>query len=147
MCFNVDSKADGVFGYSGVLTPTLTIGGGPAPPKGRSDVCRLTDVNGNAAVEVLNSDPEVINVIADYDPEGVLRSIDVDFRGPATPPADPFKPGTLPLTTEGTSRPLPKQVEAAGIAPARRRRRRRRPARPPFGPRGLSSGTARCTSW
>ena len=118
VCFNVDSKADGVFGYSGTLTPTLTIGGAPAPPKGRSDVCRLTDVNGNAAVEVLNSDPEVINVIADYDPEGLLRSIDVDFRGPATPPADPFKPGRPPVTTGGArSRPPPTEAEEAGIPP------------------------------
>ena len=41
-----------------------------------------TDANGKAAVEVLNSDPEVINVIADFDPEGLLRSIDVDIPGP-----------------------------------------------------------------
>ena len=119
VCFNVDSKADGVFGYSGVLTPTLTIGGAPAPPKGRSDVCRLTDINGNAAVEVLNSDPEVINVIADYDPEGLLRSIDVDFRGPATPPADPFKPGRPPVTTGGTQSPSAEEAEGGG-APAGR---------------------------
>ena len=31
---------------------------------------------------MLNSDPESINVIADFDPEGLLRSIDVDIPGP-----------------------------------------------------------------
>jgi hypothetical protein len=95
VCFNVDSKADGVFGYSGQLTPTFSVGGSAAPPKGRNDVCRYTDINGNAAVEILNSDPETINTIADFDPEGLLRSIDVPFGTPAVvPPTNPlpFKP-------------------------------------------------------
>ena len=50
--------------------------------KGNADSCSYTDANGRAAVEVLNSDPETINVIADFDPEGLLRSIDVDIPGP-----------------------------------------------------------------
>jgi hypothetical protein len=96
VCFNVDSKADGVFWYSGQLTPTFSVGGSEAPPKGRNDVCGFTDANGNTAVEILNSDPEVINTIALFDPEGLLRSIDVDFRTAAPlPPVDP-KPGALP---------------------------------------------------
>ncbi len=57
VCFNVDSKADGAFGYSGQLTPTLFIGGTDAPGKGTADVCQFTDANGRAAVEILNSDP------------------------------------------------------------------------------------------
>ncbi len=82
VCFNIDSKADGAFGYSGQLTPTLFIGGTEAPGKGTADVCQYTDANGRAAVEILNSDPEVINTIADFDPEGLLRSIDVAIPGP-----------------------------------------------------------------
>jgi len=45
-------------------------------------VCQYTDANGRAAVEILNSDPEKINVIADFDPEGLLRSVDVNFGTP-----------------------------------------------------------------
>ena len=94
VCFNVDSKADGVFGYSGSPDAHAVDRWRGGSAEGQERRVPVTDVNGNAAVEVLNSDPEVINVIADFDPEGLLRSIDVDFRGPATPPADPFKPGT-----------------------------------------------------
>ena len=41
VCFNVDSKADGAFGYSGQLTPTLFIGGTDAPNKGTAR-CRAS---------------------------------------------------------------------------------------------------------
>ena len=108
-------------------------------------MCRLTDVNGNAAVEVLNSDPEVINVIADYDPEGLLRSIDVDFRGPATPARGSVQArhaaghdgGHAVAHAEARS-------AAASIEPTTAKEGQ---SRPPFAPRGSSSGTARCTSW
>ena len=82
VCFNVGNLADGAFPYFGTLAPGITIGGSEAPLKGNADSCSYTDANGRAAVEVLNSDPEVINVIADFDPEGLLRSIDADFPGP-----------------------------------------------------------------
>ena len=85
VCFNVDSKADGAFGYSGQLTPDAVRSVAPmAPPKGTA---RRVPVHGRerqrAAVEILNSDPEMINTIADFDPEGLLRSIDVPFGTPA----------------------------------------------------------------
>ncbi len=112
VCFNVDSKADGVFGYSGQLTPTFSVNGTPAPPKGRNDVCQYTDSNGNAAVEVLNSDPEKINVIADFDPEGLLRSIDVDFGVAAPVPPTPPLPGKSPTPTDASTEAPP--VQAAG---------------------------------
>ena len=100
VCFNIDSKADGAFGYSGQLTPTLLIGGTDAPGKGTADVCQYTDANGRAAVEILNSDPELINTIADFDPEGLLRSIDVNF---GTPPA---------IVTPTPKPPTPQQIKA-----------------------------------
>ena len=100
VCFNIDSKADGAFGYSGQLTPTLFIGGTDAPGKGTADVCQYTDANGRAAVEILNSDPETINTIADFDPEGLLRSVDVNF---GTPPV---------IVTPKPVPPTPQQIEA-----------------------------------
>jgi hypothetical protein len=119
VCFNVDSKADGVFGYSGQLTPTFSVGGSEAPPKGRNDVCRYTDANGNAAVEILNSDPEVINTIADFDPEGLLRSIDVDFRGPTAPPVkDPLPDSTGPPPGGSAKAPTGGNTPSAGPSPA-----------------------------
>ena len=130
VCFNVDSKADGVFGYSGQLTPTFFVGGTAAPPKGRNDVCRFTDANGNAAVEILNSDPEIINTIADFDPEGLLRSIDVNFGVVAVPPTTPRCPGPRARTTE------------AGVAPRRRQavpRRAHGASGPTCGSRPLDS--------
>jgi hypothetical protein len=95
ICFNVSHEADGAFGYSGQLTPTLFIGGTDAPPKGTADVCQYTDQNGNAAVEVLNSHPEVVNVIADFDPEGLFRDADINFAPnvPLPPLPGPFVPG------------------------------------------------------
>jgi hypothetical protein len=124
VCFNVDSKADGVFGYSGQLTPTFSVGGSEAPPKGRNDVCRLTDANGNAAVEILNSDPEVINTIADFDPEGLLRSTDVDFRTAApTPPVNPTPgiptPPGVDNTRRSTSGPVIERIDRVYISSAR----------------------------
>jgi hypothetical protein len=82
VCFHVGNLADGAFPYFGTVAPGITIGGSEAPLKGNADSCSFTDANGRAAVEVLNSDPEVINVIADFDPEGLLRSIDVAIPGP-----------------------------------------------------------------
>jgi hypothetical protein len=116
VCFNVAHEADGAFGYSGQLTPTLFIGGSDAPLKGTADVCRFTDQNGNAAVEVLNSHPEVVNVIADFDPEGLFRDADVDFRTATTPPPPgpfvPHRPATGPVSI-----PTDREVAEAGITP------------------------------
>ena len=82
VCFHVGNLADGAFPYFGTVAPGITIGGSEAPIKGNADSCSYTDANGRAAVEVLNSDPESINIIADFDPEGLLRSIHVDIPGP-----------------------------------------------------------------
>ncbi len=96
VCFFVDDEADGAFGFTGETGRTgarLTVGGSPAPELGRYDVCRYTDANGNAAIEVINSDPQRINVTAYFVDEGLLRDVDVNFAlanssGGPNPPAN-----------------------------------------------------------
>jgi hypothetical protein len=97
VCFFVDDEADGHFGFTGTTGlpgHRFTVGGTDGGTYGSADVCRITDRNGNAAIEVINSDPQWINVTALFLPEALLRDIDVDFRtggtqdGP-TPPGDP----------------------------------------------------------
>lgn len=103
VCFYLDDEADGVRGFAG--TTGIANGGeemsmeelgrhhhGRPLPEGRfrveggyahkvaGDICRTLDRNGNAAIEVFNSDPQDINVIAEFLEEGLLRDIDVDFR-------------------------------------------------------------------
>ncbi len=97
VCFFVDDEADGHFGFTGTTGlpgHRFTVGGTDGGTYGSADVCRITDHNGNAAIEVINSDPQLINVTALFLPEALLRDIDVDFRTPGTqngqtPPGDP----------------------------------------------------------
>jgi hypothetical protein len=81
VCFYVDDEADGFRGFVGETGPKndrFTVEGTVADiPIG--DVCRRLDKNGNAAIEVFNSDAQNINVIAEFLDEGLLRDIDVDF--------------------------------------------------------------------
>lgn len=104
VCFFVDDEADGSFGFTGTTGlpgHRFTVGGTDGGSLGTADVCRITDTYGNAAIEVINSDPQLINVTALYVPEALLRDTDVDFRAPDTtagptppgaPPADPSPP-------------------------------------------------------
>lgn len=111
VCFFVDDEADGVFGFTGETGrpgARLTVGGDEAPPLGPSDVCRTTDGNGNAAVEVINSDPQQINVTALFVDEGLLRDVNVNFAvvgssGGPNPPAN----GTSPVPPVGGSVSVP----------------------------------------
>jgi hypothetical protein len=119
VCFYIDDEADGAFGFSGTtgLAPNrFVVGGSDAPLLGTADVCRFTDANGNAAVEVLNSDPQNINVIAYFVPEGILRDIDVDFAtGTTPPPPGDFKPKSPAAPgADGTN---PPSATPAGVAP------------------------------
>ena len=81
VCFYVDDEADG---YRGFVGETGTAGnrfnvGGTVADVPIGDICRRLDENGNAAIEVFNSDAQNINVIAEFLDEGLLRDIDVDF--------------------------------------------------------------------
>jgi hypothetical protein len=108
VCFFVDDEADGAFGFTGTTGPSgarFTVGGTDGGTLGTADVCRITDSHGNAAIEVINSDPQLINVTALFVAEGLLRDIDVDFGTPnstagPTPPGDPASDPSPPLVTQ-----------------------------------------------
>ena len=124
VCFNIAEQADGFQAYTGQAGPLnapFTVGGGWAKTK-NADICRTLDKNGNAAIEVLNSDPQIINVIVNYVDEGLLRSIDVDFSTPGSsggtvPPgsAGPLKP----TTGVGSTAPTLAQIQQTAPAAAR----------------------------
>jgi hypothetical protein len=106
VCFFVGDKADGAFGFTGTTGlpgQRFSVGGTDGGTFGTADVCRITDVHGNAAIEVINSDPEVINVTALFVAEALLRDIDVNFGTPGstagpTPPGDPPHDPPQPIT-------------------------------------------------
>lgn len=132
VCFNVGEEADGARAFTGTVVngnTRFTVGGGPAELVQGADICRTLDANGNAAIEVMNSDPQVINVIAEFIDEGLLRSIDVDFRtggttGGTPPPTPnavgaPVSQGTVaPAAAAGTAAPTVVQITQTA-SPAR----------------------------
>ena len=124
VCFFVDDEADGAFGFSGTTGPAndrFTVGGSDAPPLGNAPVCRFTDANGNAAVEIINSDPQSINVVAYFVPEGILRDIDVEFGSPTTPPPPgPFDPGVPGAPGAPGTNPTPPGKAAKVGAPEKK---------------------------
>jgi hypothetical protein len=115
VCFFVDDEADGAFGFTGTTGPAghrFTVGGSDGGSLGTADVCRITDVHGNAAIEVINSDPQSINVTALFVAEALLRDIDLEFGTPGST-GGPVPPGTPPIVP---SPPLTAgQAVAAGV--------------------------------
>jgi hypothetical protein len=107
VCFTTNGGNVGVTRFTGYVNGVYYGGSSVVsdPNGGNSDrFCLQTDENGNAAIEVLDSNPEVVDVIADYVNEGLLRDIKVDFGTPGstggTPPTGPVTPqGTLPAQT------------------------------------------------
>ncbi len=74
----------------------------PAPPlNGPNNVCAFTDVNGNTAVEVFESDAETINIGAFFVDEGLMRSVHVTF--PITAPTAAVTGPVAASTTPGTT--------------------------------------------
>jgi hypothetical protein len=117
VCFFVDDEADGAFGFSGTTGlpgHRFSVGGSDGGSLGTADVCRITDEHGNAAIEVINSDPQQINVTALFVPEELLRDIDVDFGTPKstngpTPPARPADDPPPPVSgNDAAKAKLPK---------------------------------------
>jgi hypothetical protein len=130
VCFFVDDEADGAFGFSGTTGPAgarFVVGGSDAPLLGNAPVCRFTDENGNAAVEVINSDPQSINVVAYYVPEGILRDIDVDFgtAPPPPPPGDFDDSPPPPDGTEGTGTPTQNVLKSVGATSVAKKAKRK----------------------
>jgi hypothetical protein len=130
VCFSADHNAESVFRFDGTVAGINLNGVGSASdPKGSSlgRTCVTTDANGNAAVEVLNSDPTAVNVIADFTQEGILRNISVDYATPGSsggtppPPTSTPTPGTPASTTpsgsnSGTTAPSVSLIKA--VAPS-----------------------------
>jgi hypothetical protein len=129
VCFSADGEGAPIWfngtvtGTFNGVTSTINLGGTSlaSDPKGAGRTCVTTDRNGNAAVEVLESNPVTVNVIADFTAEGILRSISVDYSTPGssggTPP--PNNGTSTAPTTGGTTPPSPtvlRQV-APGLVP------------------------------
>ena len=128
VCFYVDDEADSYRLFSGTTGPATARFAvdtdQAATPSGLDpDVrCAFLDENGNAALEVFNSDPQSINVIAEYVDEGLLRDRDLEFGTPGSgdptpPPNTGGEPSTPPADNPGTSTPTKQQVvKTAGPA-------------------------------
>jgi hypothetical protein len=122
VCFYVGDRADGDRVFQGTTGPAgqrFTVDGRSNPALRDytgADQCATLDRYGNAAIEVFNSDPESINVIAEYVDEGVLRSIDLDFGTPGstggTPPPPPGMKPDGPSDGPGSKAPTAKQIAA-----------------------------------
>ena len=83
----------------------------PAGPglNGPNNVCAFTDVNGNTAVEVFESDAETINVGAFFVDEGLIRSVHVTFpiTAPTAAVTGPVAASANPNTTPTTNTQVP----------------------------------------
>jgi hypothetical protein len=120
VCFYVDDEADSYRLFSGETGPAtgrfVVDTDQAATPSGiHPDVrCAYLDENGNAALEVFNSDPQSINVIAEYVDEGLLRDRDVEFGTPDSGDPDPpptTNPGDEePESNAGTTPPTIQQI-------------------------------------
>lgn len=108
VCFFADSNSEGMQIFQGTVGGISYAGTSKA---GSDPLCVYTDRNGNAAVEVFDSNANTVNVIAEFVNEGILRDIGVNFAssaGGGTPPPTPGAPGTAPTksgTNSGTTPP------------------------------------------
>jgi hypothetical protein len=92
VCFFADNNAEGLF--LPPITPIVILNQTTWPPiniypaggLGAPNIanCAFTDVNGNTAVEVLNSNATTVNITAFFVDEGLMRSVHVTF--PITAP-------------------------------------------------------------
>jgi hypothetical protein len=110
VCFYVDDESDSYRLFSGTTGPAdarfdVDTDQAPTPSGIHPDVrCAYLDENGNAALEVFNSDPQSINVIAEYIDEGLLRDRDVEFGAPSS--GDPTPPPNTPPAGGGPTAPM-----------------------------------------
>lgn len=119
VCFYVGNLADGARAFTGVTGPDAQpfyVGGSDAPSESNA-ICRYLDGNGNAAIEVFNSDPEAVNVVVEYMDQGIVRDIDVDYATPGstggTPPPAPNGPG--PVAVQPPQQGAQQQAFAATV--------------------------------
>jgi hypothetical protein len=127
VCFAADQNAESVFRFNGTVAGINLNGVGPASdPRGGNRTCVTSDSNGNAAVEVLDSNPNAVDVVADFTNEGILRDISVNFAqagssGGTPPPATSSStPGTIRSTSSssnsGTTAPTTAILRAVGMS-------------------------------
>jgi hypothetical protein len=120
VCFAHDFNAENQFIFTGTVhlppdfTKTLTINDTPvADPTGSKGFdCALTDSNGNAAVEVLNSNGTMVNEIAFFYNQKIYRDIHVDFATAGSSSGTPGGPASSssPSQTNGTAAPTAAQL-------------------------------------
>jgi hypothetical protein len=110
VCFAADQNAESVSRFNGTVAGINLNGVGPAKdPKGGKRTCVTSDSNGNAAVEVLDSNQNAVDVVADFTNEGILRDISVNFAvmgssgGTPPPPTSSSTPGTITTAPAPTS--------------------------------------------
>jgi hypothetical protein len=109
VCFAADQNAESVLRFNGTVAGINLNGVGPASdPKGGNRTCVTSDSNGNAAVEVLDSNPNTVDVVADFTNEGILRDQMVNFAvagssgGTPPPPTSTSTPGTITTIKSGS---------------------------------------------
>jgi hypothetical protein len=123
VCFSSDGE--GMTFFDGRVAGIDLRGTAPASdpkPGSLGRVCVLTDSHGNAAVEVLESHPIAVDVIADFANEGILRDISVDYTKPGTSGGTPPPANGSPTapTTGGTTSPSNQVLSlvAPGLVPS-----------------------------
>lgn len=104
--FYADSNAEGMSVFNGTVGGVSYAGVTNAAPlngwAGQGAVAEFTDSNGNAAVEVLDSNGTTVNVIANFANEGILRDIAASFANGGTS-TTPTSTTTTPTSTTTTT--------------------------------------------
>jgi len=116
-------RACGFGGVTGTDAQPINLAGtSPTsdPYGGQGRTCVVTNSQGNAAVELFDSNPNSVDVVAEYVQEGLLRHVDVNFGTPASsggtsPAGTPVGTTTSSAptaTNSGTSAPTSSQLAA-----------------------------------
>ena len=112
VCFAGDQNSEGIGVFQGTVGGYSYAGVQPAsyPYAPSGSTCVTSDANGNAAVEVLNSNATKVDVVATFENEGILRDITVDFSSGGagttttiTPTTTTTKPAATTTTTTTTT--------------------------------------------
>ena len=124
VCFAADQNAESVLRFNGTVAGINLNGTGAGKdPDGGNRTCVTTDGNGNAAVEILDSNPNSVDVVADFENEGILRDIPVNFAvagssGGTPPPAPGTSVPTSGTGNSGTSTPSAAILRSVGMSPS-----------------------------
>jgi hypothetical protein len=119
VCFSADSNAEGVTRFAGYVGGVYYGGSTqvPDPENGLGRLCLTTDQNGNAAIEVDDSNLNMVDVIADYVDEGLLRDIPVDFTHGGTSGGNPPQGTQTPSTPSVVGTTAPSTAQVAAVSP------------------------------